>query len=124
MTTLHALKAEDAAMRQWAAAVAEAALPFESRWTLAALKRVNADILRRLLEQRGLFDHAMGTGTADEIEQHGAALCRGYRKATQTLEQAAEPDDAYMLGQDPRSGFRVAIGEQKAAAERVRELNG
>jgi hypothetical protein len=124
MATLHALKAEDRAMREWAATVAAAALPFESRWTLAALKRADADIHRRLLEQRGLFDHAMITGNADEIEQHGAALCRGYRKATQTLEQAAEPDNAYMLGQDPRSGFCVAIGEQKAAAERVRELHG
>ena len=124
MSTLHTIKADDAAMRQWAAAVAEAALPFESRWTLAALKRVDADIHHRLHEQRALFDHAMVTGTADDIERHGAALCRGYRKATQTLEQAGEPDNAYILGQDPRSGFRVAIGEQKAAAERVRELHG
>ena len=28
------------------------------------------------------------------------------------------------LGQDPRTGFRVAVGQQKAAAERLRELHG
>jgi hypothetical protein len=51
-------------------------------------------------------------------------MCRGYVKAVQTMDSAAEPDDAYQLGQDPRTGFRVAIGEQKASAERVRELHG
>jgi hypothetical protein len=40
------------------------------------------------------------------------------------LQARAEPDDAYQLGQDPRTGFRVAIRHQKAAAERVRELYG
>jgi hypothetical protein len=64
----------------------------------------------------------MVTGSAEEIEGHGAAMCRGYRKAVQVLERAGTLDDAYLLGQDPRSGFRVAIGEQKAAAGRVREL--
>jgi hypothetical protein len=124
MSDLGTLRREDAAMRQWMAAVSEAATPFESRWTLAALKRVDPDTHRRLLEQRSLFDQVMVTGSAGEVEAHGAAMCRGYRKAVQVLEQAGTSDDAYLLGQDPRSGFRVAIGEQKAAAGRVREIAG
>jgi hypothetical protein len=46
-------------------------------------------------------------------------LCRGYAIAIQPLERAAQPDDAYMLGQDSRTGIRV-----KAAAVWVRELHG
>jgi hypothetical protein len=90
----------------------------------AGRKRVDRDLHRRLVDQRDLFDQALVTGTAEEIEVHGAALCRGYAIAIQALERAAEPDQAYMLGQDVRSGFRVAIGQQKAAAQRVRELHG
>jgi hypothetical protein len=63
-------------------------------------------------------------GSTADVELHGAATCRGYKKAFQMLEGAAEPDDAYQLGQDPRTGFRVAIGHQKAVAARVRELHG
>ncbi len=122
--TIATLQREDAAIRKWQRAVAEAAMPFESRWTLAALKRIDLDIHRRLLDQRGLFDQALLTATAEDIELHGAALCRGYAKAIQALERAAEPDDAHLLGQDMRTGFRVAIGRQKAAAQRVRELHG
>jgi hypothetical protein len=122
--TAATVQREQAAIRRWQAAVAEAALPFESRWTLGALRRVDRDIHRRLFEQRALFDKALITGTPEEIELHGAALCRGYGVAIQTLERAAEPDDSYMLGMDGRTGFRVAIGQQKAAAQRVRELYG
>lgn len=121
--TLATIQREQVAIRRWQGAVAEAALPFESRWTLAALKRVDAGIHRRLFDQRGLFDQVLITGTPEEIELHGAALCRGYAVAIQTLERVAEPDDAYMLGQDSRTGFRIAIGQQKAA-KRVRELHG
>jgi hypothetical protein len=124
MLTIGTVQRERAAIRRWQGAVAEAALPFESRWTWAALKRVDAGIHRRLFDQCGLFDQMLITGTPEEIELHGAALCRGYAVAIQTLERAAEPDDAYLLGQDSRSGFRVAIGQQKAAAQRVRELHG
>jgi hypothetical protein len=124
MTTIAILQCESAAIRKWQAVVAEAALPFEARWTLTALKRADDDIHRRLIDQRSLFDRALLIGSAEDIELHGAALCRGYAMAIQALERAAEPDDAYLLGQDVRSGFRVAIGQQKAAAQRVRELHG
>jgi hypothetical protein len=124
MRTVHDIRREDAAIRKWVPAVTEAAVAFERRWTLAALKRVNPDIHHRLLEQRGLFDKAATTGTPKEIEDHGAAMVRGYAKAVSVLEAVGEPDNAYLLGQDPRTGFRVAIGEQKAAAARVVELHG
>jgi hypothetical protein len=97
---------------------------FERRWTVAALKRVNLDVAERLSKQQDLFNHAAVTGTAEEIEGHGAALCRGYAAAVRALEATSEPDDSYILGQDPRSGFKVAIGHQKTAAERVVELHG
>jgi hypothetical protein len=122
--TIADIQREQVAIRRWQGAVAEAALPFERRWTFAALKRVDADIYCRLIAQVGLFDRAIVTGTPEDIELHGAALCRGYAVAIQTLERAAEPDDAYMFGQDMRSGFRVAIGRQKAVAQRVREVHG
>jgi hypothetical protein len=122
--TLTDIQREQGAIRRWQADVAEATLPFERRWTLAALKRVDPDIHRRLIAQRSLLDQALVTGTPEEIELHGAALCRGYAKAIQVLEVAAEPDDAYMLGQNMQSGFRVAIGRQKAVAQRAREVHG
>jgi hypothetical protein len=46
MVTIEALQIEDAALRHWIGAVSEAAIPFESRWTWAALKRVDPDIHR------------------------------------------------------------------------------
>src|ERR1700730_11368744 len=124
MTDEETGEVESTAVRHWIRAVSEAAIPFERRWTWAALKRVDSDIYCRLGEQCHLFDRAGDAGSAADIELHGAAMCRGYTKAIQVLVDAAEPDDAYQLGQDPRTGFRMAVGHQKAAAERVRELHG
>ena len=64
MTTLQTIRREDAALRKWVPAVNEAAVMFERRWTLMALKRVDPDIHRRLLDQRALFDKAVVTGMA------------------------------------------------------------
>ena len=118
------IEREDRIIRRWLAEVSTAALGFERRWTDTALKRVDADVARRLREQRDLFDKACAIGTTEEVEQHGAAMCRGYAYAVKMLEAAAEPDDAYMLGQDPISGFRIAIGHQRAAGDRVSEQFG
>lgn len=108
----------------WLGEVSAAAMPFESRWTWLALRRVDDDLGRRLFEQRGLFDQACITGTAAEVETHGAAMCRGYAAAVRALEQAGAEDDSYMLGFDPATGLRVAVGSQRAAVDRVRELHG
>jgi hypothetical protein len=118
------LRTDEQVVRYWTRETSAAAAMFERRWTWAALRRVDPSVAARLLMQRDLFDQAIVTGTGDEVDMHGAALCRGYAIATQALEAAHEPDDAYVLGQDPRSGFTVAIGQQKAAAERAVELHG
>jgi hypothetical protein len=122
--TLTTIRREHAALVKWQAAVAEAAIPFEMRWTLAALRRADAGLYERLQDQRVLFDQAIAAGTAEQIELHGAALCRGYAVVIQALERVAAPDDAYLLGADGRSGYRVAISQQKASAQRMRELGG
>lgn len=111
-------------VRHWLAEVSAAALPFESRWTWLTLRRVDDDLGRRLFEQRGLFDQACITGTAAEVETHGAAMCRGLALAVRAMEQANHPDDAYQLGLDPSTGLKVAVGTQKAALARVREVHG
>jgi hypothetical protein len=115
---------DEAVMLHWRACVSAAAGVFESRWTLLALRRVDDGLATRLLEQRSLFDTACVTGTADDIELHGPAMCRGYAAAVRALEQAGAADDAYVLGRCPRTGTVVAIGEQRAAVARVRELHG
>ena len=111
-------------LRHWISEVSAAALPFERRWTWLALRRVDDGLGRKLFEQRGLFDEACITGSVDDIETHGGAMCRGYAAAVRALEAAEAPDDSYMLGQCPQSGFRVAVGQQKAALDRVREIAG
>lgn len=118
-STVHTIKTEDAALRKWTAAVTDAAVAFEARWTLAALKRVDPDIHRRLVEQRSRFNVACVTGTAADVELQGAALVRGWRAAVHTLEQVAEPVGAYLIGE--ADGLRVAIGHQKPAARHASE---
>ena len=113
------MKATESLLQHWHAMVSQAAQAFEARWTLAALRRVDPDIAQRLQEQRDIFVEACVTGKPQDVLEHGSALCRGYVAASQALEDAGEPDSAYLLGQCPQSGFRVAIGDQKAAAARV-----
>ncbi len=100
--------------------VAEAAAAFESRWTLAALKRVDGDLYQRFVEQQDLFNEALITGDEREVEVQAAALSRGWLAIAQAME--GEADDAYRIGF--HGGTRVAIGEQKHAITRVRELWG
>jgi hypothetical protein len=118
------MDAEARAVGHWMGRVAEAATAFERRWTGRSLRRVDADLARRLDEQRSLFDKATIIGTEDEVETQGAAMCRGYAAAVRAMEASGAADDAYMLGWDAKTGFRIAIGEQRAAAERVAEVHG
>lgn len=114
----------DEASREWWGKVTEAATMFERRWTWAHLGRVNLELATRLAEQRMLFDHATLTGTVGDIEMQGAATVRGWLAAIKFMDAADEEDSAYMIGRDPGTGLTVAIGEQKAAADRVVELHG
>ena len=104
--------------------VAEAAEAFESRWTLAALKRVDADLHRLFNEQQGLYHQALITGSDHEVEEQAAAMCRGWAAVARAMEAAGTEDDAYLLGFHGATGTKVAIGEQKHAIARVRELHG
>ena len=102
--------------------VSRAAAPFESRWTLRALLRHDPELYERLLDQQSLYHQALITGGPDDVEEQSAAMCRGWAAVTRVMESAAVPDDAYLLGF--HGGTRVAIGEQKHAIARVRNLHG
>lgn len=104
--------------------VSDAATPFESRWTLRALRRVDRDLHDRLLEQQGLYHEALVTGDPAAVEEHAAAMCRGWAMVTRVMEAAAVEDDAYLLGHDPKTGTTVAVGENRHAIDRVRALHG
>lgn len=99
-----------------------AAAAFESRWTMRALRRVDAELCQAVDEQRQLFHEAILTGEDEQIREHGEAMCRGWSAVVVRMEQAGEPDDAYLLGQ--HGGTMVAIGAQRSANARVRELHG
>jgi len=71
--------------------------------------------LVRLPARSARFDKALVTGTADEIAEHGAAMGRGWTRAVEIMEQAGGDDDAYMIGQDARSGPKIAIGKQRGS---------
>lgn len=113
-----------AALRHWHAEVAKVAEAFERRWTMRALRRVNAELAQRLQEQVDLFHQVKFLNEAPDIAAHGAATCRGWQAAVEAMEKAGEPDDAYVLGYDPMSGMHVAIGENFCAAKRVAEIHG
>jgi hypothetical protein len=120
------VKASDATdrVRRWHREAIEAAALFERRWTMRALRRVDPDIAQRIIEQRGLFDRALVVGDVTEVETHGAAMCRGWKAAIQVMEAAGEVDDAYQIGEDPKTGTRVAIGQNMAGVDRVVDLHG
>lgn len=101
-----------------------AAAMFESRWTMRALRRVDAELCQAVEEQRSLFAEALLVGGEVEVVEHGEAMCRGWAVAVRRLEEAQEPDESYFLGQDSRTGIQVAVGPSSAATARVRELHG
>ena len=109
---------------EWRAQVSQAALAFEARWTSASLRRLDPDLAEALHDQVNIFTESCITGTAQEIETHGEATVKGYAKAVEAMQNADIGDDAYMLGTDMVTGTKVAIGTQKAAVQRVRNIHG
>jgi hypothetical protein len=101
------------------AAVSDAARPFESRWTLSSLGAVDEELYLRLREQQNLWNAALITGDDAEIREQTGCMCRGWAAAFAAME--GRPDNACFLGFDPASGTRVAIGDQTAAQDRVRD---
>jgi hypothetical protein len=99
------------------AAVADAARPFESRWTLRSLAVVDKELYLRFREQQDDWNAALVTGDAEDIAEQTAAMCRGWAAAFAAM--GDRPDNAYLIGFDPETGTRVAISDQAAARERV-----
>ncbi|MBT7612335.1 MAG: hypothetical protein HN577_03885 [Rhodospirillaceae bacterium] len=106
------------------AQVAGAAEAFESRWTLNALRRNDPDLHQIFGEQQDLYHEALIRGSDHEVEEQAAAMCRGWAAVARAMDAAEAEDDAYLLGCHGGTGTRVAIGEQKHAIARVRELHG
>ena len=94
---------------EWQAKVGDAALPFEARWTEAALRRIDPALHARFLTQREKFNAALENGTIDEVVEQGAAMVRGYVAVVAAMEAAGAPDDAYQIGRGP-AGLTIGIG--------------
>lgn len=118
------LKTNPAWLAGAVAAVADAASAFESRWTMRALKRVDERLHDLFREQEADYTQALVTGDQAAVEEQAGAMVRGYAALAKRMSESGEPDDAYVLGIDPTTGFRVAIGDQRHAAQRARELHG
>lgn len=97
---------------------------FRSRWRLSTLLRVDADLHAAVVDQIGLYNAALVTGTRVEARDHAEAMVRGWRAACAALESPLLPDDAYQVGFDPRTGTRVVIAEQKDSVGRVQTMKG
>jgi hypothetical protein len=108
----------------WQGKVNAAAAAFESRWTQLALRNLDPELAIALHEQRQLFNEACITGGPSEIAMQGAAMLRGYAQVQARMIDAQIPDDSYVLGTCPTTGYRVAIGINKASLKRVVELHG
>lgn len=106
------------------AAVARAASAYEVRWSWLALRRVSPVIADKLDRQRNLYEAAKAEGSLGELREQGEALVRGYRKAVEIMEQEREPEDQYLVGQCPRTGWRIVIGHNPEQARIGGEAEG
>jgi hypothetical protein len=95
-----------------------AAVAYEARWSYAALARVDRALADRFEEQRHLYWDARRSGDRVALEEQAAAMVRAYDAITQAME--AQPDDAYVVGQDPahraEDRYRLKSGAGNAAA--------
>jgi hypothetical protein len=111
----------DLAMRQWGQRVSEAALAFEARWTRRALRNHKPALADAFEQAVAAFDRAMSIGTATEVTDSGARLCRAYGVISAGMAAVNAPADAYMIGRDPATNTEIIIASVPAAAERARE---
>ena len=91
---------------------------------MLSLQRVDPELALALQQERDAFDQATIVGSCDEVENFGASVCRGFAAATKVMETAGASDTAYLLGADPVTGFKLAIGMSNGSARRVREIYG
>jgi hypothetical protein len=106
----------------WQTKVAEAAVPFEARWTEAALRRTDPELYARFRRQRELFNTAVQGGSRDEVIAHSGGMVRAYVAVSARMEASGAVDDAYQIGRG-RSGMTIAIGP-RPCCDRVKELYG
>lgn len=101
------------------ALTAPAEQAFTSRWRMSTLKRIEPDLYEALVDQKRLYDIALITGTDTEAREQASAMVRGWKAACARLEAPLQPDDAYFVGLDGRTGTYVVIGDHPASAARV-----
>ncbi len=124
MNEIQNIRRTDRTVQKWWKEVSDAAQAFEARWMMLSLQRVDPELAVALQEERDAFDQATIVGSSDEVENLGASVCRGFAAATKAMESAGSPDTAYLLGSDPATAFKLAIGISKGSAQRVREIHG
>jgi hypothetical protein len=104
--------------------VAAAAQLFESRWTMGALARVDAELAQRMAGQLADYHEAQVIGSMADLKTHVRGTVAGYKKCVRAMEASGVEDDSYIIGQDTATGFRIAIGDRRASAARVAERFG
>lgn len=97
---------------------------FRSRWRLSTLRKVDAGLCDRLVEQIELYHAALVTGTVTNAREQTEAMARGWRAACAALESPLLPDDSYQVGYDYESGTRVVIAEHRGSVARVQAVKG
>lgn len=124
MNDIQNIRRTNRAVQKWWLEVSDAARAFEARWMMLSLQRVDPELALALQQERDAFDQATIVGSCNEVENLGASVCRGFAAATKAMETAGAPDTAYLLGADPVTGFKLAIGMSKGSARRVRDIHG
>lgn len=104
--------------------VSQAETAFRSRWRLATLARLDAELHDRLCEQIGLYDRAMITGSDAEAREQAEAMVRGWRAAVAALESPLQPDDSYLTGWDPNTNTVVVIANCSGSGARAQVAAG
>lgn len=118
------MSADETAVEAMLARVADAAAAYQSRWTLRALRALDADLCAAVEEQRGLFHEACVCGELAEVQKHGEAMCRGWAAARAVAISAKIEEDAYIYGFCASTGMKVAISVEMGAASAVLRQDG
>jgi hypothetical protein len=99
----------ESTMGIWVKKVAVAKAEFERRWSVLSLDSVDPSLAQRLREQQSLFDAACVTGSFGEIEDHGAAMVRGWAVCAEALaEDRSGHSRGFLFGGD-RGGSRTKV---------------
>jgi hypothetical protein len=105
------------ALATWHAAVAEASRAFDSRWTMRALRRVDAALAAKFETALADWHETCLTGDDADIKEIGAGIVRGYSVIVAKMEAAAAEHDAYLRGVCLRTGTVVIISDNKACED-------